>query len=100
MKAECILDSDVTSSIRSEVARIAHDPIAELPQELFGDPMLVSLRNEKGLLQPETPHYQVTLEARGNVTTKIKGTVASVFFQLEAKTAIERFVRYIRLTIK
>ena len=100
MKAECILDSDVTSSIRSKVARIAHDPIAELPQELVGDPMLVSLRNEKGLLQPETPHYQVTLESQGNVTTKIKGTVASVFFQLEAKTAIERFVRYIRLTIK
>ncbi len=100
MKAECILDSDVVRSVRCKVERIAPDPVLELPQELVGDPMLVSLRNEKGLLQPETPHYQVTLEAQGNVKTKIKGAVASVFFQLESKTALERFVRYLRMTIK
>ena len=99
MKAECVLDSNVSNSVRCIVQRISPDSIVELPQELVGDPMLVSLRNEKGLLQPEIPHYQVTLVAEQNVSTKIKGAVSTTFFQLESRTAFESLVRYVRKTI-
>ena len=99
MKAECILDSNVSHSVRCNVQRVSPDPIIELPQELMGDPMLISLRNEKGLLQPEIPHYQVTLVAEQNVSTKIKGAVSTAFFQLESRTTVESLVRYIQKTI-
>ncbi len=98
MRADCILDSHASISIPCQVIRISPDPVSELAPEFVGDPMIVAKRNEKGQLQPETPHYLVTVEANAEVPTKIKGAVASIFFQLEAKTILQHGIYYLRTT--
>lgn len=100
MRADCILDSQASISIPGKVIRISPDPIVELSSELAGDPMIVAKRNEKGLLQPEAPHYLVTVQSETEIPTKIKGAVSSIFFRLESKTILQHCIHYIRTTFK
>ena len=100
MEANGVLDSATVLPVRCKVTRISPEPVSELSAELVGDPMSVAKRNEKGVLQPETAHYQVTIEAETEVANKIKGSVATVFFRLDSKTVVEHAMRYLRNTFK
>lgn len=100
MRADCILDSHVNIPVQCKVSRISPDPVGELPFEFVGDPMFVAKRNEKGLLQPETPHYLVTVEAETGVPTKIKGAVSSIFFRLQSKTILQHCIYHFRTTFQ
>jgi putative peptide zinc metalloprotease protein len=62
-RAEMILDSQPHRRWECTVKRIAPEPLSELPSPLRGDPSLVAVRDEKGKLRFETPHYQVVLES-------------------------------------
>ena len=96
----CILDSNLSIPIRCQIVRISPDPVMEMPHELLGDSSIITMRNSKGLFEPEKPHYLVTLVAESEVPLKIKGLTGTVVFRLPSKTLFEQFVRYVRLTFK
>ncbi len=100
MEARCLLDSEPARAIDCIVQKISPEPIEEIPTELLGDPMLVAVRNQKGVFQPETPHYIITLQSQSIVAGKAKGSIGSVHFQLESKTLAERMMDYLRATFR
>lgn len=100
MSAICLLDSEPSRSVDCTIKKISPEPVQEIPTELFGDPMVVAVRNQKGVFQPETPHYLITLETRGQVASDVKGAIGSVHFQLEPKTFTKRLGDYLRSTFR
>jgi len=93
-EATCILDSDTSHSIKCRIIRLSPDPIDEMPQELLGDSTIIVERNVRGLFKPEIPHYQVTLQAIGPVPKNVKGSVATIHFQLASRTLLGHLVLY------
>ena len=100
MQAECMLDSHTSRIVRGRISRISPDPIEEITPEFLGDHWLVTERNEKGKLQPVTPHYQVTVEAESVVPSSIKGANATIQFKIASMTLADHILRYIRTKFK
>jgi putative peptide zinc metalloprotease protein len=100
MDALCCWDSDLSHVAIGRIASISPEPIDVTPTELQGDPNLISLRNAKGKLSPESPHYEVTIELPHDSPTHLKGALASVRFKIASRTIFESAVRYLRLSFK
>ena len=94
------LDSKPSRAVPCSIKKISPEPVEEIPVELIGDPMVVAVRNQKGALKPETPHYLITLESREQISGTKKGSVGTVHFQLEPKTIAERVGDYLRATFR
>ena len=104
MHASCLLDAEPSRSIDCLIKKISPEPVDGIPLELFGDPMVVSVRGPTGGFQAETPHYLITLETvtlAGNEHRRVnKGARGSVHFQLESKTIVARIGDYLRTTFR
>lgn len=100
MEATCRWDSDLEHTVHGRIASISPEPIDITPTELQGDANLISLRDEKGRLTPESPHYEVTIELPSDAPLHLKGALASVRFKIASRTLFESAVRYLRLSFK
>jgi len=98
--ASCILDSNTGLTHRCKIIRISPDPIEAMPSELLGDSYIITQRNEKGNFVPESPYYQVTVRALRPISSQIKGSRATIHFQLAPRTVLQHLVRYFQLTFK
>ncbi len=86
MQAEAVLDSDPSLRLPCTVQQLALEPISELPIELMGDPSLVAVRDENGVLRLETPHYLVVLQPTSPICDGLRGAGATLHFALPGKT--------------
>jgi putative peptide zinc metalloprotease protein len=101
MAAHVLLDGASSHSVSGEVTRILPEPVQEIPIELLGDPRFVVIRQTDGRFQPETPHYQVTIDvANGDALNAIKGSLATIRFDLPPSTIAARSLRYLRQSFK
>jgi hypothetical protein len=100
MEAMCRWDSDLSHIEMGRIISISPEPIEVTPTELQGDANLISLRDEKGRLSPESPHYEVTIELPADAPMHLKGALASVRFKIASRTLFESAVRYFRLSFK
>ncbi len=98
--ANCILDSNTGLTHSCKVIRISPDPIEAMPSELLGDSYIITQRNERGSFVPESPYYQVTVQAMRPIPFRIKGSRVTIHFQLAPSTVLQHLVRYVRLTFK
>ncbi|MCA9133091.1 MAG: hypothetical protein KDA45_08040, partial [Planctomycetales bacterium] len=93
-------DSALSQIGQGEIRRIAPDPASETPAELVGDPSLHSIRDEQGRFQPETPHYQVTIEVVSSVPHPLRGAPATIQIPQPPQTLFERGMHYLRQNLK
>ncbi len=100
MEAECRFDSQFHSILTGKVLRISPEPIRRTPDELQGDPQLISVRNAEGVLAPQIPHYEVTIALNDPNVEFRRGSLASVRFKIASRTIIESIERYLRLNFK
>jgi hypothetical protein len=73
------------------VTRIAPEPLLEVPETLVGDPSIAGIRDQRGKMQFDVPHYQVVLEPRLPIAgdPAIHST-ATIHFELPKKTIAEK----------
>ena len=100
LSALCLMDADPSRSVECLIKKISPEPVAEIPPELLGDPMVVAVRGAKGGFQAETPHYLITLETQCRGAGELKGAIGSVHFRLESKTFAVRISDYLRFTFR
>lgn len=98
--ATCILDSSTGLTHPCKIIRISPDPIEAMPSELLGDSYVITQRNEKGMFVPDSPYYQVTVRPVRPISSHIKGSRATIHFQLAPRTVLQHIVRYVQLTFK
>jgi len=87
--AEAILDSRTRERYPCTVTRIAPEPLLEFPQQLVGDPSLTGIRDEKGKLRFERPHYLVVVEPLLTLNDALIGASATIHFDLPGQTIFE-----------
>jgi len=87
--AEAILDSRSHVRYPCTVTRIAPEPLLEFPQQLIGDPSLSGIRDERGKLRFERPHYLVVVEPLEALNSASIGASATIHFDLPGKTIFE-----------
>jgi len=89
--AEAILDSQPQRRWPCTVTRIAPEPLREVPETLVGDPSIAGIRDQRGKMQFDVPHYQVVLEPRLPIAgdPAIHST-ATIHFELPKKTIAEK----------
>ena len=87
--ASCILDSSTGQTHHCKIIRISPDPIEAMPSEMLGDSYVITQRNEKGMFVPESPYYQVTVQTVRPISFRIKGSRATIHFQLAPRTVYE-----------
>ncbi len=86
------LDSDLTMSHPCRIERISPDPIELIPEVMIGDPYLILVRDPRGQIKPEVPHYLVTLSSDISFPSAIKGSLAMVSLDVDSKTIYERLL--------
>ncbi len=100
MPADCQWDSQVNSPVRGKVVRVSPDPVEQTPDELVGDPRLLSLRNEHGKFAPLSPHYTVTVRFARSDLSRIKGSLATVQIPVASEPLLTRLIHAVRLSFK
>ena len=90
----------IRAALLSYGAETAPDPIEAMPSELLGDSYVITQRNEKGMFVPDSPYYQVTVRPVRPISSHIKGSRATIHFQLAPRTVLQHIVRYVQLTFK
>ena len=100
MEATCLWDSDLATTQVGKILRISPESISSTPTQLLGDSTLISLRDARGRMAPETPHYLVTVELPEVSPQHLVGSLASVRFKIASRTLFESALRYIQLTFK
>lgn len=94
-------DSDSANLFRGRIVRISPDPLAETPQQLIGDPMVISSRTARGVFRPETAHYEVTVELDAQPTqSKLLGSLATIQVPLASKTLLQRAQEYLQKNLR
>jgi hypothetical protein len=83
--AEAILDSQPHLRWPCRVTRISPEPLPDVPPALIGDPGIVSIRDERGSLRFEAPHYGVTLEPITPLRGIAVDAAATIHFELPGK---------------
>lgn len=100
-RAEAILDSQPNHRWPCTVKRISPEPLRELPQPLVGDPSIVGIRDERGKMQFESPHYLVVLEPILPLSGHLAiHAVATIHFELPKKTIAEKAQDAIRRSLQ
>jgi putative peptide zinc metalloprotease protein len=87
-------DSNPGGSFCAKITHLSNDPIAFFPNELSGDPMFVLQRDERGLLQSETPLYRVRIQIHRSDPATGRGALCSVRFELPRLTLVQRFYKF------
>jgi len=96
MEAQCMFDSSAGRSLRGRITRISPEPVIEVPLNLLGDSQTVVVRTSEGRLQPETPHYQVTVSIDDTESLhEPLGAIATVRFDLPRSSIASRVFRYV-----
>jgi putative peptide zinc metalloprotease protein len=81
-----LFDSDVSTWIPGRVRQIYSEPMAEFPMELYGDGGMIGIRDEKGKLVLESPHYLAIVEPLGELSDAKRGSFATVEFRVSERT--------------
>jgi putative peptide zinc metalloprotease protein len=101
MSAHVLLDGTASSSVPGEVTKIMPEPIQDIPFELLGDPQLIAVRQSDGRFLPEKAHYEVTIKiANHDSLNAVKGSLATIRFDLPQSTILGRSIRYLRQSFK
>lgn len=98
--ALCQWDRDVSSAVSGRISRISPDPIEQTPEELIGDPALISSRNHAGQYQPIEPYYAVTIAIDQVTGQHPKGSLVTVQIQVDAQPLLQTLIHAIRLSLK
>lgn len=117
-------DADIKHVRTGIVSRIAPEAINQLPRELIGDRALLSERNANGDFLPAKPHYEVTIDVSGDSANAgqpvpqeiagrevlhqqptqrppaLRGSLATVQFELPQQTVWQRVVELVRKNLK
>jgi putative peptide zinc metalloprotease protein len=100
LDAEFMFDSDPDSIFQGKVLEIATESIDRVPRQLEGDRSLSVLRDERGELVTETPHFLVTIQIKGQPANRIRGALVSVRFRVESCTIVDWAWRYLRMAFR
>lgn len=95
-----VCDSNPGVSLSAKISNISSDPVASFPSELAGDSMFVLERDQRGLLQSETPLYKVRILLQDNNESLGRGNLCSVRFELPRLTIGQRIYRFFRSQFK
>lgn len=113
-------DADIKNVRQGTISRIAPEAIDQLPEELIGDGALLSERSSNGSFLPATPHYEVTIAITSdvppvplrlvghtlldkqpeNLLTPLRGSLATVQFELPRQTVWQRAFELVRRNLK
>ncbi len=100
MVAACRWDCQVGQIITGKIVRIAPDPIEQTPDELIGDPTLISLRNAAGRFAPVEPHYAVTIEIADPALDRVRGSLVTVQVHVKSEPLIQTLIHLVRVSLK
>jgi hypothetical protein len=82
------------------VSRISPDSVEATPETLVGDPWLTSTRDQRGVFRPQEPHYEVSLDVIEGPLQLLRGSLATVQFDMGTKTIWQRLVRALQSNLK
>ena len=100
MQVACRWDCQVDKVIRGQIVRIAPDPIEQTPEELIGDPALISLRNAVGNYAPIEPHYAVTIRVAQPMPDRIRGSLVTIQVHVKNQPLLQTIAHLIRVSLK
>lgn len=100
LSASCQWDSHVSSVVTGKVTRISPDPIKEIPEELVGDPSLLSQRDISGKFQPLERHYAVTIAIEPGSPQHLKGELVTVQIQVASQPLLKTLIHAVRLSLR
>ena len=108
MPAKVRWDAAAGVEYRARIKHISRETVAKTPAEILGDPRFISIRNDKGELVPEAPHYEVRLvidsastnENHAAVPYVLPGSIASVRFETHTSTLLELILEYVRQNLR
>jgi hypothetical protein len=100
MPAAAILDGSPHLRIPCSVTRISPEPMVEFPAELIGDSGLIGVREDKGSLRLDSPHYLVELEAKSKLPVAWRGSRLTVHFHLPGKTLLQSCIEFVDRSLR
>ncbi|MEQ1825622.1 MAG: site-2 protease family protein [Pirellula sp.] len=95
MEAYFVTDSKTDNRIPGRVKAISPAPLADFPSELLGDSGLIGIRDERGKLVLETPHYLAIIEPTREFRDGVRGGAVDVEFRLANRTLTNIIVDFL-----
>jgi putative peptide zinc metalloprotease protein len=86
MESRIVFDAETGLSIPARVRSVSTEPLSEFPRELQGDPSLIGMRDERGKMIFESPHYLVLVEPLVPLPWTLRGMHATLEFPLADRT--------------
>ncbi len=93
MLVRCRWDCEPSQRYDGVIARIAPEPITEIPDALRGDESIPFRVGEESKLQPDKPHYEIKIELPTAPRSLSHQSVATVHFVTAPRTAYQSLRR-------